>query len=70
MEKKIIHHDLIAAIEEYCAAASISKAEFGRCAMKDPRFAYDLIKGREVRRSTEARVYSWIKENSARLAAE
>ncbi len=51
-----MHSGLLAEISAACDAAGISKAEFGKLALKDPRLVYDMEKGRELRRSTEERV--------------
>lgn len=41
------HSDLISDIEAFCASRGMSKSAFGKEAMRDPRFVYDLEKGRE-----------------------
>lgn len=43
----IPHQDLLDDIEAFCAARNMSKAAFGREALRDPRFVYDIEKGRE-----------------------
>ena len=53
---EIAHSALVADIEAATAAAQMSKAEFGRLAVNDPCLVYDLLKGRELRRSTMAKV--------------
>lgn len=41
------HHDLIAEISAFCAARGMSRSAFGKAAMGDPSFVYDLEGGRE-----------------------
>lgn len=48
------HQDLIEVIDAYCERHGISPSAFGIKMMRDPRFVFDLKKGRELRRSTEA----------------
>jgi len=48
------HQDLIDAIDAYCERHGLSQSAFGSQMMRDPRFVFDLRKGRELRRSTEA----------------
>lgn len=62
----IVHHALVADIETAIAAAKMSKAEFGRLAVNDPRLVYDLEKGRELRAATREKVQTAI----AGLAAQ
>lgn len=59
--KTIIHQDLVSDITAALTIANMSKAEFGRIAVNDPRLVYDLEKGRELRSATKSRVVDAIK---------
>jgi len=61
----IAHPDLLADILAHCEAVGLSRAEFGRQAMNDPRFVYDLEAGRECRRATVERVRGFMSERAA-----
>lgn len=47
---------LLAKIERFLSSTGMSAAAFGKLVMKDPRFVYQLRKGRELRRKTIERV--------------
>lgn len=59
----IAHPDLLADILAYCERVGMSRAEFGIKAMRDPRFVYDLQKGRECRQATVRRISDFIGGN-------
>lgn len=59
------HPDLLAEILAFCEASGLSRAEFGRQAMNDPRFVYDLDAGRECRRATIERARTFMRERDA-----
>lgn len=52
--------ELIATIDAFCAARGITKSAFGRSAVGDPCFVFDLEDGREPRRKTVAKVREYI----------
>lgn len=64
----IVHQALVADIRAAIAAANMSKAEFGRLAVNDPRLVYDLEKGRELRAKTKTRVADTIAQIKAGAA--
>jgi hypothetical protein len=45
-------HPLLAKVERHLAATGLSAAAFGKSVLGDPRFVYQLRKGREPRRRT------------------
>jgi hypothetical protein len=47
---------LLRDVEKYLTTSKISPARFGRDVMGDPRFVFDLRRGREPRSRTERRV--------------
>lgn len=47
-----------AALDRY----GLAPARFGRMAVRDPRFVFDLRRGREPRPATEARVRAFISQ--------
>ena len=51
---------LLREIENFLRAANIPPARFGRDAVKDPRFVFDLRNGREPRPTTVARVRKYL----------
>ena len=54
------HSDLLAEIEAFCASRGMSKAAFGKDAIGDPRFAYDIGNGRECRRQNIRKVRQYL----------
>ena len=56
---------LLTNIERHLKSTSISPSRFGREAARDPRFVFDLRRGREPRARTEARVVAFIAARSA-----
>ena len=51
---------LIRDIERFLNKRNISAARFGRDAMGDPRFVFDLRKGREPRERTVRRIKAYL----------
>lgn len=51
---------LLTKIEKYLRTSRITPTRFGRDAARDPRFVFDLRRGREPRPRTEARVLAFI----------
>jgi hypothetical protein len=52
--------ELLAEIDAHCAAAGITRSEFGMRALGDPSFVFDLEKGRDPRGRTIRRVKEFI----------
>lgn len=61
----IPHDDLVKRIEAFCSAHDMSKSAFGKEAVGDPRFFFDLEAGRECRRATLARVETFMAQQEA-----
>ena len=53
---------LLKDVEKYLHAHDMSPARFGREAMKDPRFVFDLRAGRESRAQTVRRVRAYLEQ--------
>ena len=51
---------LLREVEKFLSASQISAARFGRDAMRDPRFVFDLRKGREPRLRTVYKVRAYL----------
>jgi hypothetical protein len=51
---------LLREVEKFLIASRISAARFGREAMGDPRFVFDLRNGREPRLATVSRVRAYL----------
>lgn len=51
---------LLRDVEKFLSASQVSAARFGRDVMRDPRFVFDLRKGREPRDSTITRVRAFL----------
>ncbi len=62
---------LLTSVERYLRRAAVAPSRFGREVAGDPRFVFDLRRGREPRASTAARVQAFIaaREDSGRDAA-
>jgi hypothetical protein len=52
--------ELLSRIELYMARTATAPTTFSRAATHDPRFVFDLRKGRRPRPSTAARVHAWL----------
>ena len=53
-------------IERYLRASGMPPTNFGRAAVGDPRFVFDLRRGREPRVATERRVHAWLDAHEGR----
>lgn len=51
---------LLRRIEHYLRITAMPPTRFGREAVRDPRFVFDLRRGREPRPETERRVHAWL----------
>ena len=51
---------LLREVEKYLKLSNMPAARFGREAMKDPRFVFDLRNGREPRQRTVERVLAFL----------
>lgn len=51
---------LLREVEKFLSASQVSAARFGRDAMRDPRFVFDLRKGREPRLGTVSKVRAYL----------
>lgn len=60
---------LLYRIERYLRASKMPPTNFGRQAVGDPRFVFDLRLGRVPRAGTCARVNAWLDARSAERAA-
>lgn len=56
-------------VEEYLDRSGLGPNSFGRRAMSDPRFVYDLRKGRAVSIATVDKVRKFMAENPPGVAA-
>lgn len=61
---------LLYRIERYLRASRMPPTSFGREAVGDPRFVFDLRLGREPRVSTCARVDAWLDAHTAQGAGK
>ena len=57
--------DLLPRIERYLRRTKMKPAVFGRAAVRDPRFVFDLRMGREPRIKTMRRVHAWLDDHGA-----
>jgi hypothetical protein len=55
-------HPLLGEIEQYIERHGLSPTRFGRLAVKDPRFVYDLRAGRTPRLVTQSRVSAFLRQ--------
>lgn len=53
-------------IEIYLRRSGTTATRFGREVLGDPRFVFDLRKGRELRPPTAARVSAWLDQQAER----
>jgi len=60
---------LLPVVEKYLRTHQVAASRFGRMATGDPRFVFDLRRGREPRAATRARVLAHI-AGSAALTGE
>jgi hypothetical protein len=54
------HTDLLRQIERFISDTGTTPTRFGKDAANDPTLVFDLRKGRELRRATEAKVRGFI----------
>ena len=54
--------NLLRRIERYLSQSGTPPARFGREAVRDPRFVFDLRNGREPRRATAWRVEAYLRQ--------
>jgi hypothetical protein len=59
---------LLITIERHLRRRSVPPSRFGREATGDPRFVFDLRRGREPRADTSARVLEFIAQSDAACA--
>lgn len=52
--------DLHRRIEKYLRRTGMPPTRFGREAVRDPRFVFDLRNGRDPRAPTRARIVAWL----------
>ena len=55
-------------IEIYLRRSGTTATRFGREVLGDPRFVFDLRKGRELRPATAARISAWLDRQQAERA--
>jgi hypothetical protein len=60
--------DLLGRIELYLRRSGTKPTRFGRDAVRDPRFVFDLRRGREPRPRVSARVSAFLDEAERRIA--
>jgi len=60
---------LLTTVERHLRRVAVAPSRFGREAAGDPRFVFDLRRGREPRPSTEARVRAFISDQILLLEA-
>jgi 2,4-dienoyl-CoA reductase-like NADH-dependent reductase (Old Yellow Enzyme family) len=53
---------LLRDVEQFLNKQNVSAARFGRDAMGDPRFVFDLRRGREPRARTVRRVQAYLEQ--------
>ena len=59
---------LLRRIEHYLERSGTAATRFGRDAARDPRFVFDLRRGREPRPRVEARILAFLEEAESRIA--
>ncbi|KAB7646190.1 hypothetical protein [Polymorphobacter fuscus] len=59
---------LLMVVEKHLRAKALSPSRFGRQVSGDPRFVFDLRRGREPRPATTARVLAYIAGAEAAIA--
>ena len=58
---------LLPVVERHLRAHSVPPSRFGRLVTGDPRFVFDLRRGREPRATTQARVLAHIARTEAAI---
>ena len=56
----LVNVHLLREVEKYRNRSNVAPAKFGRDAMGDPRFVFDLRRGREPREATIRRVRTYL----------
>lgn len=56
---------LLMTVERHLRRSAIAPSRFGRDVARDPRFVFDLRKGREPRQSTSEKVLAFIAHRNA-----
>ena len=51
-------------VERFLASSQMTPTAFGRLAVNDPTLVHELRNGRDLRRSTRARVLAFIREQT------
>ena len=59
---------LLTSVERFLRVQNVAASRFGREAARDPRFVFDLRRGREPRPATRARVLAFIATSNVREA--
>lgn len=60
---KEINVHLLREVEKFLRQSDVAPTRFGRDALGDPRFVFDLRNGRDPRPGTVARVISYLKSS-------
>jgi hypothetical protein len=60
--------ELLGRIELYLRRSGTAPTRFGRDATRDPRFVFDLRRGRRPRARVEARITAFLDEAERRIA--
>lgn len=55
-------HPLLAKVERFLKRSNMSAAKLGKLALKDPRFVYQLRKGRDPGWKTQQKIEQFIRE--------
>jgi hypothetical protein len=63
------HDELLGEVEAFLCHTGMYPTVFGREAIGDPRFVFDLREGRECRRATRQRVREWMQRHRAEKGA-
>jgi hypothetical protein len=53
---------LVRRIEHYLKRSGVRPTRFGREAARDPRLVFDLRRGRQLRRRTEAKLLAYLEQ--------
>jgi len=69
MSETLQPHPLLAKIERFLAASKMSAARLGKDALNDPRFVYQLRKGRDPGWKTQQKIENFMRANAKRRAA-
>ena len=62
-------HTLLRRIERHLKKTRMAPTAFGRESMRDPQLVFDMRRGREVRRLTEARILAFIDAHEKMMEA-